>query len=142
MSEQETAIEKEQYSIHGLLKELGEYYEEDRGVVLNTVYPKLLRKQVCRMHHLQRGMRGCFKITFRSLFKEPAECIINILSSQAKEAECTHWREDYAVFCYNERFDGHYDDVNDLEELVEQFDGELLVDVAQIQKGLHRLAPS
>ena len=46
MSEQETAIEKEQYSIHGLLKELGEYYEEDRGVVLNTVYPKLLRKQV------------------------------------------------------------------------------------------------
>ena len=117
MSEQETAIEKEQYSIHGLLKELGEYYEEDRGVVLNTVYPKLLRKQV------RISFRGG-NCKFGSL-KEPAECIINILSSQAKEAECTHWREDYAVFCYNERFDGHYDDVNDLEELVEQFDGEL-----------------
>ena len=44
------------------------------------------------------------------------------------------------MFCYNERFDGHYDDVNDLEELVEQFDGELLVDGAQIQKGLHHWA--
>ena len=38
--------ESEQCSIHGLLRELGEHYQSERSVVLNTVYTKLLRKQV------------------------------------------------------------------------------------------------